>query len=266
MIQHQPLVSIVMPAYQAAETLERSVRAVMDQSMPDWELLLLVDAATDDTLPIAERLASEDQRIRLCVSRKNRGVVRTRNIAVRLARGQYLAFCDSDDWWERDKLTKQLKLLSGSGANFCYTSAIYVRLDLNWESAPARMPGHLDLNRLLKGNPIGMSTVLMDIRQTGKFYFNPLPAPYVHEDYAYWVDLFRLRDIRTVYLPEATTRVSIHKNTRSGNKWLAMRSQYYIIRRIAGSNVILSALYIMSYVFLATYKRGLKTIFKQSFS
>ncbi|MBV5336614.1 MAG: glycosyltransferase, partial [Deltaproteobacteria bacterium] len=83
MKQHHPLVSIVMPAYQAAETLERSVRAVMDQSMPDWELLLMVDAATDDTVPIAERLASEDQRIRLCVSRKNRGVVRTRNIAVR---------------------------------------------------------------------------------------------------------------------------------------------------------------------------------------
>ena len=66
MKQHPPLVSIVMPAYQAAETLERSVRAVMDQSMPDWELLLLVDAATDDTVTIAERLASEDRRILLC--------------------------------------------------------------------------------------------------------------------------------------------------------------------------------------------------------
>lgn len=266
MKQNQPLVSVIMPAYQAAETLERSVRAVMHQSMPDWELLLLVDAATDDTVPIAQRLASEDKRIQLCVSRKNRGVVRTRNIAIRLARGRFIAFCDADDWWEQKKLAKQIRLLSNSKANFCYTSAIYVRLDLDWKSAPARMPSRLDLNRLLKGNPIGMSTVLMDIRETGKFYFRPLPAPYVHEDYAYWVELFRQKNIRTIYLAEATTMVSIHRNTRSGNKWLAMRSQYYIIRHIAGTNVMLSSLYIMTYVLLATYKRGLKTIFKQSFS
>jgi teichuronic acid biosynthesis glycosyltransferase TuaG len=261
----KPVLSIIMPAYQAAQTLEWSVQSVMQQSYTDWELLLLVDAASDSTEEIALSLASRDKRIRLFVSKRNRGVVRTRNIALRLARGKYVAFLDADDYWVPEKLSRQLSLLQKHNANFCYTSARYVRHDLNWKSAPARMPAQLNLRRLLMGNPIGMSTVLMDVESIGKFYFETLPAPYVHEDYAYWVRLFAARKIKTVFLNEPATEVTIHHQTRSGNKLLALKSQYFILRTIAGAGSLKASFYILSYVLLALHKRGIRSWLRQLF-
>lgn len=261
----QKIVSVIMPAYQAAQTLEWSIRSVMQQTYTGWELILLVDAASDDTDKIAGRLADEDKRIRLFVSKRNRGVVRTRNIALRLAKGKYVAFLDADDYWIPEKLALQLTLLQKNNANFCYTSALYVRHDLNWKSTPARMPATLNLRRLLKGNPVGMSTVLMDVENVGKFYFETLPAPYVHEDYAYWVRLFGEREIKAVFLKEPTTEVSIHHQTRSGNKLLAMKSQYFILRTIAGAGRLKAFFYILSYVLLALHKRGIRSWMRQLF-
>jgi len=111
------LISVIMPAYQAANTLERSVRSVISQSWTNWELLLLVDAASDQTELIAKNMASEDHRIRLIVSSQNRGVVRTRNLGIRLAKGNFIAFCDSDDFWITDKLENQMQLLRKTSAS-----------------------------------------------------------------------------------------------------------------------------------------------------
>jgi teichuronic acid biosynthesis glycosyltransferase TuaG len=257
------LVSIVMPAYQAETTIEKTLFSIIEQSYSNWELLLIIDAATDRTYSLAKEMAAGDKRIRLIYSMKNRGVIRTRNIAIRLAKGRFLAFCDADDWWVADKLENQLKLLDDTKTNFCYTSARYVRLDQNWTSAPARMPSHLNRKRLLKGNPIGMSTVLMDTNALGKHYFFNLPEPYVHEDYAYFLRLFESPNIMAVYLPQPTTLVSISRSTRSGNKLTAFRSQYYILRHIGGCSVLIAATHMLSYVFLALYKRGLITAVKQ---
>jgi teichuronic acid biosynthesis glycosyltransferase TuaG len=261
--QTKPLVSIVMPAYQAEDTIKKALLSIVEQSFHDWELLLIVDAATDNTLSLAKAVAASNIRIRLIGSKKNRGVIRTRNIGIRLAKGRFLAFCDADDWWLADKLENQLQLLQTANANFCYTSARYVRLDQNWTSAPARMPKHLNRRRLLKGNPIGMSTVLMDTMALGKQYFFNLPEPYVHEDYAYFLRLFESPAIKAVYLPQPTTLVSISRNTRSGNKLVAFRSQYYIIRQVGGCNTLTAAAYMLSYVMLALYKRGFTTAVKQ---
>lgn len=261
----EDLVSVIMPAYQAENTIERSVLSVINQTWTNWELLLLVDAASDNTELIAKHLAAADPRIRLIVSGRNRGVVRTRNIGIRLAKGRFIAFCDSDDFWISAKLENQMELLKKNYANFCYTSAVYLRLDLNWKSSPARMPSQLNLKRLLMGNPIGMSTVLMDIRSLGKFYFEALPAPYVHEDYAYWVRLFSQQKVNTVYLNSPTTEVSIHHHTRSGNKWMALKSQYYILRTIAGQHRLKAGFFILSYVLLALHKRGIHTWVRQMF-
>lgn len=81
-----PLVSIVMPAYNAAGTLAASVESAMAQTWPHWELLLVVDAATDDTLAIAEHLAARDARIKVLACQTNQGVSKARNLALEQAK------------------------------------------------------------------------------------------------------------------------------------------------------------------------------------
>jgi teichuronic acid biosynthesis glycosyltransferase TuaG len=257
------LVSIVMPAYGAESSLAETLDGVLAQSYPHWELLLLVDASPDRTGAIARQYAAADPRIRLLAGRKNRGVVRARNLCMRLARGSWIAFCDADDCWQADKLEKQLGLLDKTKADFCYTSATYHRPDLNWESTPARMPERLNLKRLMQGNPIGMSTVLVSRQLLQGMYFDDLPVGIVHEDYAFWVKLFQSKSITPVYLPEATTRVSIHPATRSGNKMRALRSQLYILRQYGRLSVSRSFFYLITYLFWAFYKRGWRSWLRQ---
>jgi teichuronic acid biosynthesis glycosyltransferase TuaG len=257
------LVSIVLPAYQAERTLEKAISSIVNQTYPHWELIIVVDAATDATPVIADIWAKIDARIRILFSKKNRGVVRSRNIAIRLAKGDLIAFCDADDWWDKNKLERQLQFMLAKGANFCYTAAIYVGQDGNWMSQPARMPAQLDLPRLLKGNPIGLSTAVYDSRVLGKHYFEKLPLPYVHEDYAYWLDLFQHPIILSVYDPNPEVFVLMDSQTRSGNKLLALRSQFFILRKKANFSGIRAMLYMVSYLFLALHKRGWKTWWKQ---
>ncbi len=259
----EPLVSIIMPAYMAEASLAESIACIQAQHYSNWELLLFVDASPDQTLAIARKYAEDDTRIRLLEGKKNRGVVRARNLCLRLAKGSWVAFCDADDFWSAQKLTLQWRLLQKQAANFCYTSATYYRADIHWESAPARMPHRLNLKRLLQGNPIGMSTVLLERKLLHNLFFDALPAGIVHEDYAFWVKLFSKAAVKAVYLPLPTTKVSIHPNTRSGNKWRALKSQFYILRRYGGLSTLQSGLHLITYLLWALYKRGLATWLQQ---
>ncbi|MCE2848902.1 MAG: glycosyltransferase [Chitinophagaceae bacterium] len=253
------LVSIIVPVYNSASTLDKTIKSIVDQSHSNWEMLLYLDAPTDQSVSIAKAWAIRDDRIRLINADKNRGVVVARNICIRLAKGRFVAFCDADDWWGPNKLKGQLDLLINNKANFCYGSAIYVASEGNWYSRPARMPDHLDLERLYQGNPIGMSTVVMDVVALGKQYFQKLPAPFVHEDYEYWLRLFKIAPISAVYDARPDTFVTIHLDTRSGNKWLAIRSQYYILKHVHGLSRCKVLFYMFSYLFWAFYKRGMDT-------
>lgn len=253
------LVSIVVPVYNAAATLDKTIQSIVDQTHSNWELLIYLDAPTDESLAIAKTWALRDDRIRLINAHKNRGVVAARNIGIRLARGRYIAFCDADDWWAPNKLKGQLELLINNKTNFCYGSAIYVASRGTWQSKPARMPNQLNLERLYQGNPIGLSTVVMDIVALRKHYFHRLPAPYVHEDYEYWLRLFKTAPVKAVYDARPNTYVTIHLGTRSGNKWLAIRSQFYILQHVHGLSGIKASFYILSYLFWAFYKRGINT-------
>jgi glycosyltransferase involved in cell wall biosynthesis len=252
-----------MPAYQAATTIAKSIKSIQNQSWQSWELWVVVDAATDETGEIAIALAAQDSRIHLVISARNRGVTRARNLGIRLAKGTYLAFCDADDWWTPDKLQSQLWFLKDKKGNFCYTAAKYVHIERNWTSATTRMPATLTLHRLKQGNPIGLSTALFDVQILGKHYFEAMPKGLVHEDYAYWIRLFQNPILRAFLLPEATTFVRIYSHSRSSNKWLAMRSQAFILRHYAHCSWPLVGLYLGTYLIHALYKRGISTWYQQ---
>jgi glycosyltransferase involved in cell wall biosynthesis len=96
-----PRVSVVMPAYQVAATIEASIRSVLAQTMPDFELIIVDDGSTDATLAIARRFT--DSRIRV-ITQANRGLAGARNTGIAAARGAYIALLDSDDLFLPDKL------------------------------------------------------------------------------------------------------------------------------------------------------------------
>ncbi|EFA2545389.1 glycosyltransferase family 2 protein, partial [Escherichia coli] len=97
--------SIIMPAHNAEATIEYSINSVLNQTDQDFQLIIVNDASTDNTQKIIDRY--NDERIIKLVNKVNLGVAETRNRALNIATGRYIAFLDSDDVWRRNKLERQ---------------------------------------------------------------------------------------------------------------------------------------------------------------
>jgi hypothetical protein len=250
------LVSVIMPCFRAVSTLERSVLGVWSQTYTNWELWLMVDGADDGTAELAKSLSNGDTRIRVVISKKNRGVSRSRNLGLRLCRGPWIAFCDADDRWLPNKLALQMDVLLRSGAQVC-CSAFSFYYPETGALMPVQTRKHIDYRVLLQTNPIPLSTAVFERSVQRGVYFPEMPAPYVHEDYAFWLYLFQRSPVEAVYLSEVTTEITHVAGSRSSNKWLAMKSHGYILRTVAEISGLRWYGLMLSYVWHGSMKRVL---------
>ncbi|MCL1852015.1 MAG: glycosyltransferase [Peptococcaceae bacterium] len=113
-----PTLSIILPAYNAEQYLDRCVRSVLSQSCQDWELIIVDDGSTDATADICNGFASEDTRIQI-VRQPNAGVSAARNAGMRIATGRYTAFLDADDTLDPEAYTEMLAAMAKHGADCC---------------------------------------------------------------------------------------------------------------------------------------------------
>lgn len=106
------LVSIILPTYNGAQWIKRSIESVISQSYKDWELIVVDDGSTDNTAVIVANMAQNDSRIRYIKNDVNSGIQKTLNHGLKEARGEYIARIDDDDYWvDTDKLQKQVEFL-----------------------------------------------------------------------------------------------------------------------------------------------------------
>lgn len=112
------MVSVIIPSYNRAKTLPLSMDSVLAQTEGDLELIVVDDGSTDDTQAVVEGYA--DPRVRYVKLAQNGGACRARNRGILEARGEYIAFQDSDDKWLPQKLERQLAFLKAQGADMCY--------------------------------------------------------------------------------------------------------------------------------------------------
>ena len=125
------LVSVIMPSYNTGEYIAASIESVLAQTYPNWELLIVDDCSTDSTVEVIRRY--QDPRIILLKNKTNSGAALSRNYALREAKGRWIAFLDSDDTWEPEKLEKQLRFMQENGYAFTFTD---YRICLNGEWMP----------------------------------------------------------------------------------------------------------------------------------
>ncbi|MEM9387252.1 MAG: glycosyltransferase [Pseudomonadota bacterium] len=104
-------VSIIMPVHNAQATLTDTIQSVLEQDYREWELLIVDDGSTDDSVALALAAAEHDERIRV-LSQENRGPSAARNLGLQHASGRIIAFIDADDLWQYDKLATHVSLFS----------------------------------------------------------------------------------------------------------------------------------------------------------
>lgn len=124
-----PLVSVCMPAFNAGQYLDAAITSIRKQTFKDFELLILDDGSTDDTLKIARRHADQDSRIQVFENERNRGLVYTRNRLLAAASGKLIAAADADDVFVDTRLERQVQFLDSHsdvgivGSNVCFCDA-----------------------------------------------------------------------------------------------------------------------------------------------
>lgn len=176
------LISVIMPAYNAEGFIEQAIQSVLIQEV-NLELIIINDASIDQTEHIVQKYCTDDRIIYL-KNIDNLGVAKTRNIGIEKARGNYIAFLDADDWWEKEKLARQLHLIRQKDAVLCYTA----RKLYNHKGEDLQKMIHvqelLTYKELLHGNCIVCSSVLM--RRDVALEF-PMEHDEYHEDYMLWL-------------------------------------------------------------------------------
>ena len=105
------LVSVIMPAFNASAFISDSIDSILKQSYKNLELIICDDCSSDETLDLASQFSKYDDRINLISNSTNLGIAQSRNRCISIAKGEIIAFCDSDDVWQNDKLELQVKKL-----------------------------------------------------------------------------------------------------------------------------------------------------------
>jgi len=121
------LVSIVIPAYNRSKYIERAVKSILNQTYENFEVIIVDDHSSDNTLEIANALVANDQRITVLRHDRNMGAQAARNSGIKAAKGSWIAFLDSDDEWLADSLTERYKAAIEQVAQVVHSECYVVR-------------------------------------------------------------------------------------------------------------------------------------------
>ncbi len=190
-MQHNDLVSIIMPSYNCGKYIEETIRSVQAQTYQNWEIIFMDDCSKDDTIKRMSELRAKDERIKLFQNPSNSGAAVSRNNALREAKGRWIAFLDSDDIWELTKLEKQVRFMVRNGYSFSYTA--YEEIDNNSKETGVVISGpkHVTKAGMFSFCWPGCLTVMYDREKVGLIQIEDIKK---NNDYAMWLKVCRKAD------------------------------------------------------------------------
>lgn len=226
-MEHQPLVSVIMPCYNMEQFVSESIHSVTKQTYTNWELLIVDDASTDGTVEKVENICRQEKRIRLEVMPKHSGIAYSRNRCISMAKGQFLAFLDSDDVWHPNKLEQQLNFMTENHVGFSYSSYNCIDEESNDLGKTIKSAGNLDYESYLRNTIIGCSTVMVDTDIVGQV---TVPNFRTSEDTATWLDILKKGHLAYA-IEEPLVSYRIRRKSASSNKIKASFDLWTVYRR-----------------------------------
>ena len=230
------LVSIIMPAHNAAKTIVQSIESVLQQSYQQWELLVIDDCSTDETVSLVTSYAQKDARIKLLRTDKSVGKpYYPRNVGIKNASGSYIAFLDSDDIWLPTKLEKQIPLFADKNVAIVFSYYEKFSSDQVEEKTKriVRSPEQVSFQSALYGNPIGNLTGIYDTEKVDKVYYEDVG----HEDYVLWLTILKQGFI-AINTNTVEARYRVAEKSVSSNKGKAALWTWNIYRKTLGFNLV----------------------------
>lgn len=243
------LVSVIMPSYNTGKFIADSIKSVLSQTYENLELIIVDDNSCDSTDAIVASFS--DERIRFFKNETNCGAAVSRNIALKQARGRYVAFLDSDDIWAVDKLEKQIAFMQKNGYAFTYTE--YSEMDENSNLNGVVVSGPKKITRQGMYNFCwpGCLTVMYDAKVIGLLQIADIKK---NNDYALWLsaieksNCYLLKENLAFYRKRAGS-ISSHSYFKL-IKW-----HYKLYREAFGRSAVTSALFTVNNLFFGVIKK-----------
>ena len=234
------LISIIVPVYNVEKYIRETMDCVRAQTYTDWELLLVDDCGSDNTVEVIRAYLKEtgDERIRLISQDSNQGAARTRNRGLAEARGRYIAYLDADDLWVPEKLEKELAFLQAKDAAFVFTGYEFADREGRGTGKIVRVPETLNYKQALSNTTIFTSTVMFDTEKLPK---DKLQMPVIKsEDTALWFQVLR-GGCLAYGLDENLVKYRRVGKSLSSNKLEALRRIWNLYRKAEHLGVVRSA-------------------------
>lgn len=234
-------VSVVMPVYNGEQYIKMAIESVLAQQVT-VELIVINDHSTDNTGYILKEYET-DERVRIIENATNIGVAESRNIGIRMAKGNYIAFLDADDWWSEGKLALQCEVLEKEHVVLCCTGRELMRPDGSSTGKIVHVPKEISYEMLLRTNHIPCSSVVMKTEVAQEFY---MEHSELHEDYILWLKV--LKKYGTVCgIDEPMLKSRLSEGGKSRNKMKSAVMQWKVYR-FMGLSRCMSLWYMIHYV------------------
>lgn len=234
-MSNYPLVSILITYYFKKEFIQKTLKSILNQSYKNYEIIFINDNGNSTDKKFINNVMKLFKKKKIIVNQKNIGVAKSRNIGLRYCKGEYIAFLDSDDIWNNNKLKIQLDYMLKYNLNFTFTS--YGIIDENGKNIKNKIvtfdPTY---NILKKKNIIGLSTVIFNKKIMKYIKF---PSLKTQEDFALWLDLLK-KGIKLSHVKKSLSSWRKTSNSLSTNNFQKIKDAFKLYYKLQNKNLLIS--------------------------
>lgn len=245
-----PLVTVIMPVYNAERYMEQSIESIIAQTYQKWELLIVDDGSTDSSVQIMQEYCSRDRRIQMILSTGNEGVASARNKGIQAAKGEYIAFLDSDDLWKAEKLEIQIHYMQEHNCGFVYSAYDVIDEKNIYQKTITPYWDKVSYKKLLNTNIIACCTAVIK----SEYIKDNLMPQLKHEDYATWLNILKNHQLIAECVPGILASYRLVKGSVSSNKIKTIGWNWKIYRYNQQLGFLRSVRQIISFICMTGFK------------
>lgn len=244
------LVSIIMPSYNTGRFIKETIESVLAQTYSNWELIIVDDCSTDNTDEVVNQYLT-DERIHYIKNDTNSGAAVSRNRALREAKGKWIAFLDSDDLWEQDKLQKQISFMRDNDYHFSYTNYIEIDEDSKANGKSVTGPKRISKHGMYNYCWMGCLTVMYNAEKVGLIQIADIKK---NNDYAMWLKV--CKKANCYLLDETLARYRKRSGSISNHGYMKLIKWHYkLYREAENKNPISSFVLTVRNLFFGVLKK-----------
>lgn len=240
-----PLVSIITPTFNSAKYIEATVVSVQQQTHHNWELLIVDDGSSDETVAVVKTLCQNEPRIKFFPLPENVGPAKARNVGIENTTGAYITFLDADDLWFPDFIENSIRTIKETGIGFVFSSYKRSNENLEFVYSDFIVPEKVTYTDILKTNSISCLTAFIHIEALGKKF---MPEIRKRQDMGLWLQY--LKEIPFAYgIKEPKAVYRMRENSLSRNKKNLIKYQWQFYREVEKLNVFQSVYYMLHWMY-----------------